>query len=76
MKVSQGVSRMKGPLDRTKVVLRHLPPSISQSSLLEQVDSCFSGRYNWVSFRPGKARLGFTYILSIVIIYSDEGVYD
>ncbi|CAI9101532.1 OLC1v1038875C1 [Oldenlandia corymbosa var. corymbosa] len=45
---------MKGPLDRTKVVLRHLPPSISQSSLMEQVDSRFSGRYNWFSFFPGK----------------------
>lgn len=45
---------MKGPLDRTKVVLRHLPPSISQSSLMDQVDSRFSGQYNWVSFRPGK----------------------
>lgn len=45
---------MKGPLDRTKVVLRHLPPSLSQSSLMEQVDARFVGRYNWVSFRPGK----------------------
>ncbi|KAI5661664.1 hypothetical protein M9H77_20987 [Catharanthus roseus] len=45
---------MKGPLDRTKVVLRHLPPTLSQSSLMEQVDSRFAGRYNWVSYRPGK----------------------
>ncbi|KAL3538496.1 hypothetical protein ACH5RR_001862 [Cinchona calisaya] len=45
---------MKGPLDRTKVVLRHLPPSISQSSLMDRVDSRFSARYNWVSFCPGK----------------------
>ncbi|KAL3515746.1 hypothetical protein ACH5RR_022648 [Cinchona calisaya] len=45
---------MKGPLDRTKVVIRHLPPSISQSSLVAQVDSRFSGRYNWLSFRSGK----------------------
>ncbi|KAK6915904.1 UPF3 domain [Dillenia turbinata] len=45
---------MKGPLDRTKVVLRHLPPSISQSMLLEQIDGTFAGRYHWVSFVPGK----------------------
>ncbi|XP_021891616.1 regulator of nonsense transcripts UPF3 [Carica papaya] len=45
---------MKGPLDRTKVVLRHLPPAISQATLMEQIDVAFSGRYNWVSFRPGK----------------------
>ncbi|OIT38649.1 regulator of nonsense transcripts upf3 [Nicotiana attenuata] len=46
---------MKGPLDRTKVVLRHLPPTISQSMLVEQVVSRFTGRYNWFSFRPGKS---------------------
>ncbi|XP_052481387.1 regulator of nonsense transcripts UPF3 isoform X2 [Gossypium raimondii] len=46
---------MKGTLDRTKVILRHLPPSITESMLLEQVDSAFSGRYNWLSFRPGKS---------------------
>ncbi|KAL7002039.1 hypothetical protein U1Q18_003188 [Sarracenia purpurea var. burkii] len=45
---------MKGPSDRTKVVVRHLPPAISQSMLMEQIDGRFAGRYNWVSFRPGK----------------------
>ncbi|KAK4406852.1 Regulator of nonsense transcripts UPF3 [Sesamum angolense] len=49
---------MKGPLDRTKVVLRHLPPSISQSNLFDHVDSRFSGRYHWSAFRPGKSRTG------------------
>lgn len=47
--------RMKGPLDRSKVVLRHLPPTISQSMLLDQVDSRFAGRYNWFCFLPGKS---------------------
>ncbi|XP_011092289.1 regulator of nonsense transcripts UPF3-like [Sesamum indicum] len=46
---------MKGPLDRTKVVLRHLPPTISQSNLFDHVDSRFSGRYRWSAFRPGKS---------------------
>ncbi|KAK4800691.1 hypothetical protein SAY86_021178 [Trapa natans] len=45
---------MKGPLDRIKVVLRHLPPSITQDMLMDQIDTVFSGCYNWVSFRPGK----------------------
>ncbi|XP_068308686.1 regulator of nonsense transcripts UPF3-like isoform X1 [Pyrus communis] len=45
---------MKGQLDRTKVVLRHLPPSISQAALVEQIDGFFAGRYSWVAFRPGK----------------------
>ncbi|XP_020551709.1 regulator of nonsense transcripts UPF3-like [Sesamum indicum] len=48
---------MKGPLDRTKVVLRHLPPTISQSNLVEHVDSRFVGRYLWLVFRPGKSSL-------------------
>ncbi|KAG8364049.1 hypothetical protein BUALT_Bualt19G0085700 [Buddleja alternifolia] len=46
---------MKGPLDRTKVVLRHLPPTITQFNLVEHVDSRFSGRYHWLVFRPGKS---------------------
>ncbi|KAK7331567.1 hypothetical protein VNO80_28303 [Phaseolus coccineus] len=45
---------MKGSLDRTKVVLRHLPPSLSEAALLAQIDSAFADRYNWLSFRPGK----------------------
>ncbi|KAI3707824.1 hypothetical protein L2E82_36680 [Cichorium intybus] len=48
---------MKGPLDRTKVVLRHLPHTISQSALVEQIDARFCGRYNWLSFRSGKQSL-------------------
>ncbi|KAL1564860.1 regulator of nonsense transcripts UPF3-like isoform X1 [Salvia divinorum] len=46
---------MKGPLDRTKVVLRHLPPTISHSNLVDQIDSRFYGRYHWLAFRPGKS---------------------
>ncbi|KAL3843657.1 hypothetical protein ACJIZ3_001060 [Penstemon smallii] len=48
---------MKGPLDRTKVVLRHLPPTLSHSNLVEHIDSRFSGRYHWITFRPGKSSL-------------------
>lgn len=36
-------------------MLRHLPPALQQSTLFEQIDSRFSGRYNWFSFRPGKS---------------------
>ncbi|XP_072969844.1 regulator of nonsense transcripts UPF3 [Typha angustifolia] len=46
---------MKDPLDRTKVVLRHLPPSISQQALMEQIDGRFAGRYDWACFRPGRS---------------------
>lgn len=40
--------------DRTKVVIRHLPPTITQDSLLPLIDSSFAGRYNWFSFHPPK----------------------
>ncbi|KAJ0800919.1 putative nonsense-mediated mRNA decay protein [Helianthus annuus] len=48
---------MKDPLDRTKVVLRHLPHTISQSALMDQIDARFSGRYKWFWFRSGKQSL-------------------
>ncbi|KAL9260199.1 Regulator of nonsense transcripts UPF3-like protein [Drosera capensis] len=45
---------MKDPLNRTKVVVRHLPPSLTSSSFFEQIDARFDGRYNWSSFCDGK----------------------
>ncbi|XP_015875855.3 regulator of nonsense transcripts UPF3 isoform X2 [Ziziphus jujuba] len=45
---------MKTSFGRTKVVLRHLPPAISQTALVDQIDSVFAGRYNWFFFRSGK----------------------
>ncbi|XP_078434676.1 smg-4/UPF3 family protein isoform X2 [Wolffia australiana] len=46
---------MKDPFERTKVVVRRLPPAISQPALMEQIDAKFAGRYKWVCFRPGKS---------------------
>uniref|UniRef100_A0A1J3EWE4 Regulator of nonsense transcripts UPF3 n=1 Tax=Noccaea caerulescens TaxID=107243 RepID=A0A1J3EWE4_NOCCA len=46
---------MKNPSPKRKVVVRHLPPSLSQSDLLSQIDPRFGDRYNWLSFRPGKS---------------------
>ncbi|XP_074264144.1 regulator of nonsense transcripts UPF3-like isoform X2 [Silene latifolia] len=46
---------MKEPLNRTKVVIRHLPPTLSLSSFFDQIDARFSSRYNWSSFSPGKS---------------------
>ncbi|OAE23246.1 hypothetical protein AXG93_620s1130 [Marchantia polymorpha subsp. ruderalis] len=48
-------SAMKEPQARTKVVLRHLPPSISQQVLLEQIHSKYAERYTWFNFHPGKS---------------------
>ncbi|XP_018446466.1 regulator of nonsense transcripts UPF3 isoform X3 [Raphanus sativus] len=46
---------MKDPIAKRKVVVRHLPPSLSESDLLSQIDSRFGDRYYWFSFRPGKS---------------------
>ncbi|KAM7264634.1 hypothetical protein ACFE04_002317 [Oxalis oulophora] len=41
-------------LDRMKVVVRHLPPTINEATLMEQIDIVFAGRYSWFSFHQGK----------------------
>ncbi|TYH68291.1 hypothetical protein ES332_D06G247800v1 [Gossypium tomentosum] len=46
---------MKEPLRKTKVVIRHLPPSVTEPFIISQIDDRFSGRYNWFSFRLGKS---------------------
>uniref|UniRef100_A0ACD5UQW1 Uncharacterized protein n=1 Tax=Avena sativa TaxID=4498 RepID=A0ACD5UQW1_AVESA len=46
---------MKGPAQRTKVVLRRLPPAIAQQAVVDQVDARFAGRYDWACFRAGNA---------------------
>ncbi|XP_073118876.1 regulator of nonsense transcripts UPF3 isoform X2 [Henckelia pumila] len=68
---------MKGPLDRTKVVVRHLPPTISQSNFIEQIDSRFSGRYRWLSFRPGKSsQKHITYSRASIDFYKSDDVLE
>ncbi|KAB2026603.1 hypothetical protein ES319_D06G231500v1 [Gossypium barbadense] len=46
---------MKEPLRKTKVVIRHLPPSVTEPFIISQIDDRFSDRYNWFSFRLGKS---------------------
>lgn len=44
------------PLERTKVVVRKLPPLMSEAELLEELDSVAANQYDWLSFVPGKVR--------------------
>ncbi|KAL5776296.1 hypothetical protein ACOSP7_009222 [Xanthoceras sorbifolium] len=46
---------MKDPLQRTKVVIRRLPPSLSQSDFLSLIHDRIADRHNWFAFRPGKS---------------------
>lgn len=43
---------MKDPESATKLVLRHLPPTLSEAALRDRIDAHFTGRYNWLCFRP------------------------
>ncbi|GAY60482.1 hypothetical protein CUMW_202290 [Citrus unshiu] len=43
---------MKKPLQRTKVVIRHLPLSLSQNDLLALFHDHFNDHYNWSTFGP------------------------
>ncbi|MED6132737.1 hypothetical protein PIB30_021561 [Stylosanthes scabra] len=45
--------KVRSEREKTKVVIRHLPPSLTQSDLLHHIDNHFASRYNWFSFRPG-----------------------
>eukprot|EP00252_Welwitschia_mirabilis_P023944 TRINITY_DN6911_c0_g1_i2.p1 TRINITY_DN6911_c0_g1~~TRINITY_DN6911_c0_g1_i2.p1 ORF type:complete len:296 (+),score=69.60 TRINITY_DN6911_c0_g1_i2:265-1152(+) len=47
--------KMKDQNVRKKVVVRHLPPGMSQAAFKEQIDMRFAGRYDWFVYRPGKA---------------------
>lgn len=62
---------MKGVADRTKVVLRRLPPTITQAMLVDQIDDSFANRYKLISFRPGNNRLGFIFMYVCVCGWSN-----
>ncbi|XP_057870012.1 regulator of nonsense transcripts UPF3 isoform X2 [Cryptomeria japonica] len=48
---------MKDQGSATKLVLRRLPPALSEAALRAQIESRFSGRYNWLVFRPAHTSL-------------------
>uniref|UniRef100_A0A7C9A6H3 UPF3 domain-containing protein n=1 Tax=Opuntia streptacantha TaxID=393608 RepID=A0A7C9A6H3_OPUST len=68
---------MKDPVNRTKVVIRHLPPTLTQSAFFDQIDARFSGCYNWSTFRPGKSSYkNQRYARAYVNFNSPEDVFD
>lgn len=42
--------------ERTKVVVRNLPPALTEDALRGVVDKLVGGRYGWSTFYPGKVR--------------------
>lgn len=53
-------SAMKETQARTKVVLRHLPPTLSNAAFQEQIAAKFAGSYTLCSFHPGKTRFAIS----------------
>ena len=41
---------------RTKVVVRNLPPGLTEDAFRALVDKALAGRYDWLAFYPGKVR--------------------
>ncbi|KAK8950967.1 Regulator of nonsense transcripts UPF3 [Platanthera zijinensis] len=68
---------MKDRSERTKVVLRHLPPSLTDAALVEQIDGKFSGKYKWFCFRPGKnSQRNQRYSRAYIDFKSPEDVFE
>ncbi|XP_024373687.1 uncharacterized protein [Physcomitrium patens] len=45
---------MKEQQARTKVAVRHLPPSLSEAVFQDQIAGKYAGAYTWWSYHPGK----------------------
>lgn len=41
--------------ERTKVIVRNLPAFLSEESFRTAVDKVLAGKYDWLSYFPGKA---------------------
>ncbi len=44
------------PAERTKIVIRKLPPLMDEADLKAEVDSVAADQYGWFVFYPGKIR--------------------
>jgi hypothetical protein len=52
------MSANRQPTERTKVVVRGLPPTLTEEALREAIDKVIAGKYNWFSYYVGKVRWG------------------
>ncbi|WJX36387.1 hypothetical protein P8452_24270 [Trifolium repens] len=74
---SSSSSSSRSERGRTKVVIRHLPPSLTESDLLQHIDNRFASRYNWLSFRPGNtSHKNQRYARAYIDFNSPDDVFD
>lgn len=46
----------KAVKERTKVVVRNLPPGLTEDAFRKAVDKYYEGKFDWFSYYPGKVR--------------------
>lgn len=47
----------KSATERTKVVVRNLPPTLAKEAFVSTIDKHVEGAYNWLAYYSGKVRL-------------------
>ncbi|WIA16220.1 hypothetical protein OEZ85_012932 [Tetradesmus obliquus] len=67
----------KASTERTKVVVRNLPPTLSREAFLSAIEKHAEGTYNWLAYYPGKVSLKRTmFSRAFLNINSPEAVLD
>ncbi|WIA36414.1 hypothetical protein OEZ86_007725 [Tetradesmus obliquus] len=67
----------KASTERTKVVVRNLPPTLSREAFLSAIEKHAEGTYNWLAYYPGKVSLKRTMFSRAFLNFnSPEAVLD
>lgn len=61
---------------RTKVVVRGLPPGLTEDALRAAVDKAAGARYGWTAYYPGKARWARVRMLPVCVCWEASGRRD
>ncbi|KAH7432265.1 hypothetical protein KP509_07G016200 [Ceratopteris richardii] len=77
MSGSGATSALKDAFSRTKVIVRHLPPGLAESTFMEQIAPHFSAIYSTITFYPGKTSgKGTSYSRAYIEFKHPEHVLD
>ncbi|XP_004499563.1 regulator of nonsense transcripts UPF3 [Cicer arietinum] len=69
--------KVRSERGKTKVVIRHLPPSLTESDLIQQIHNRFSSTYNYFSFHLGNTSLkNQRYSRAYINFNSPDDVFD
>ncbi|KAI5440351.1 regulator of nonsense transcripts UPF3 isoform X1 [Lathyrus oleraceus] len=69
--------KVRSERGKTKVVIRHLPPSLTESDLIQHIHNRFASRYRWFVFRPGNtSHRNQRYSRAYIDFNSPDDVFD